>query len=122
MNKEKIERLVSELTKELLSYIDGKFEELKKDLLTLPNDSPPSETAPMNDVPAAPKHFFPKELAQRWKLDPRRIKRLRQQGRLPYVQFGPRDFRFPVDKILEMERDRIDLGQPYPNRSPKKKP
>jgi hypothetical protein len=57
----------------------------------------------MADLPPPPRHFLAKELAHRWRINLRRIKKLRQEKRLPSVQFGPRDFRFPVDEILKLE-------------------
>jgi hypothetical protein len=79
----------------------------------------------MADLPPPPKHFLPKELANRWRVNIRRIKKLRQEKRLPAVQFGPRDFRFPVEEILKLEErgeffQHIDSPSPQPAVKPRR--
>lgn len=77
--------------------VKGRYVKVKADMET--------KVTIMADLPPPPKWFLPRELAQRWRINLRRIKRLRQQGKLPVDKFSERDFRFPVDKILELEKD-----------------
>jgi hypothetical protein len=56
-------------------------------------------------IPPAPVFLTTEELAKRWRRSPRTIKRARAIGRLPATAFGPRDFRFDLKVILEIERN-----------------
>lgn len=78
-------------------------------------DSP--YVAPGRTVIMAERHLSQEQLASRWNVSPKTIRRLRQSGKLPALQVTRSLYRFKLDDILEIEKQ----GTMFPTVTPKVK-